>query len=1176
MSSCGGIYSSSSYATMGRVSGADVSHQRIAEKLVILNDRSLGMLTRLYNIKKACADAKSKPAFLTDRSLDGAIKQIVKKFPVVDTKSNSALFQYVNSMKTDITRNLSLYYYTFADLLDLRDHILQLLTTMDVAQVQLDITVNHDVTTAYLNLVVNLICLMILLSKVEDRRAVLGLFNAAYDLSHGQSEPSFPRLGQMIIDYENPLKKLAEDLGPLNRLVVSALKSVSTVYIRRNITAEAWRKAEMLSFTANPKQLLYTAVTEEISGEYLSLDVMDRWIVLCVTVCYSNALNDPILYNMYQRALQSGLVIRLFRDEVFHIHTQLQTFFEALKGFAKKTHDIKECHAVAVDTSIAIHRERRRFLRGALKDLCLLLKDQPGLLGPKALFVWMGLSFSRDEVLWYLRHVDAFVDSDKKKNKRETEEINDKLLPELLFYMNELRLLVTKYEKVISRYYVRYIRGYEAVELRHVVQSLQNLCEEELIMISSFVSTVTELNRETTDFPALRLDWFRLQASLSSACSSFRLSDNKSFASLMNSTVFHLKMIDQQKEMLRETSDLSLFLLFFLFFVVISTGWCCHFFSFYTKQLESQLRQCLTLPSQSRYSIAYAFICSHFVSTLHDMCPEEKIHIVERGLSMCNMILEQLARETTNVIGRLGEHEMMLSEKLSTRECASIIAEAIRPKTGKHATPTIRRMPGEESFRVMRDQLTLPDKLTTALVELCSAVGYCRELEVSDHIFAPREFLSVELERYLGDVLRITIFKDSQTSEYPRRPSEMLEILNSQISALQMIDSCVSIDMMKLLTTALLQQSQPTDSQGTDTLTLTYCKWYLEVLLRRASNCQIVYSDHFESFIGNSEALPFAPDQYTDTYELNCLVQLIGPYGVKHLSERLIWHVASQITELNKIVRDNRDALIAARTSFDKPEKMHEIVAQLSGADGRERRNTSNHHQNNPVGGAMESVLQRVTIIGEIIAFRDLLHNALHDVMEQRIPFLLSSLHELNESMDERDKLPISEMCAAVGVTTTVDLALVNAIRQQAQTQRLTNPEEHYNISCLLFVFIAISLPKLALASSSFFRAHILASQNNSHTIPLAVNNLAGALFTLHEKNDVVLRMKEFLALASSGLLQILGTSDAEAMKEHQSVFIILEQLVKNSPYLSFDLLESCFPYNLIRTSYLSCYNRHE
>ena len=35
---------------------------------------------------QACSDAKSRPGFLTDKALDPAIKAIVKKFPVTDTK----------------------------------------------------------------------------------------------------------------------------------------------------------------------------------------------------------------------------------------------------------------------------------------------------------------------------------------------------------------------------------------------------------------------------------------------------------------------------------------------------------------------------------------------------------------------------------------------------------------------------------------------------------------------------------------------------------------------------------------------------------------------------------------------------------------------------------------------------------------------------------------------------------------------------------------------------------------------------------------------------------------------------------------------------------------------------------------------------------------------------------
>lgn len=36
-----------------------------------------------------------------------------------------------------------------------------------------------------------------------------------------------------------------------------------------------------------------------------------------------------------------------------------------------------------VITSGAMHRERRHFLRGAMKELFKVLEDEPGLLGPK-------------------------------------------------------------------------------------------------------------------------------------------------------------------------------------------------------------------------------------------------------------------------------------------------------------------------------------------------------------------------------------------------------------------------------------------------------------------------------------------------------------------------------------------------------------------------------------------------------------------------------------------------------------------------------------------------------------------------------------------------------------------------------------------------------------------------
>jgi NCK-associated protein 1 len=70
----------------------DSAQLKIAEKLVILNDRSQGMLTRIYNVKKACASIESKPRFLKEESVKSAIAHIAKKFPAMDVKRNSVGF----------------------------------------------------------------------------------------------------------------------------------------------------------------------------------------------------------------------------------------------------------------------------------------------------------------------------------------------------------------------------------------------------------------------------------------------------------------------------------------------------------------------------------------------------------------------------------------------------------------------------------------------------------------------------------------------------------------------------------------------------------------------------------------------------------------------------------------------------------------------------------------------------------------------------------------------------------------------------------------------------------------------------------------------------------------------------------------------------------------------------
>ncbi|XP_037527991.1 membrane-associated protein Hem isoform X2 [Rhipicephalus sanguineus] len=1121
-----------------------VTTQRIAEKLTILNDRGVGMLTRIYNIKKACGDAKSKPSFLSDKNLESAIKHVVRRFPNIDIRGNSAQLSTVFNIRQDIMKSLSLYYYTFVDLLDFRDHVNELLTTIDSFQLHLDITLNFDVTKAYLDLVAAYVTLMILLSRVEDRKAVLGLFNTAHEMTHGHSDNSFPRLGQLIVEYDPPLKKLADEFVPHSKTLFQALLSLQQVFPRRNLTADEWRKSQMLSLLVTPAQMLTPAQTETMPCEYLSLETMERWIILGFLLLHPY-LQQPPAQALFLQALSNGWALTLFRDELLAVHPYAQQFFEGLKGHGKRASEVKEALGQAVQSAPLVHRERRKFLRSALKELALVLAEQPGLLGPKALYVLMGLSLARDEVCWLVRHNELGPPSRAPGRSRslQGEDLLDRQLPELLFHMEELRGLFRKYSQVVQLYYVQYLNGFDAPALEAALQGIPGIPEEDAALLSAACSQARALTAPiNTDSPppdlrGLRLDWCRLQLHACAQRHAWSLRERPHLASLMNTLVFHTKMVDYLDRILVETSDLSIF-------------------CFFSRAFEDQFHLCLEFPAQTRYIIAFPLICGHFMNCTHELCPEERHHIGDRSLTLVNAFLDEMSKEAKNIITTICDEQCTLSDRLLPKHSAPHMAllamHQRKQRTDKKhrqgaggAQPNAPRdKPGAESYRRTREELSTMDKLHMALTELCFAINYASSIHVWDHTFAPREYLAQHLENRFNKALVGMVMYNPESHEIAK-PSELLSSVQAYMSVLQGIENHVHVDVTRVFNNVLLQQTQPQDSHGDKTIATLYTNWYLEVLLRKVTAGHMCYSPLHRAFVNlvhDGQQVPFTAEEFSDVQELRSLAELIGPYGMKFLNESLMWHIASQVAELKKIVLQNREILIELRSNYDKPEQMRELFKKLQNVD---------------------SVLQRMTIVGVILCFRMLAQEALNDVLSVRIPFLLSSVADLKHHVSNGETLVVSEMASAAGLPCKVDPALVAALRSQKNDLG----DDEYQVACLLMVFVAVSLPKLARTEGSVYKPSLEAHTNNMHCLAHAVNALAGSLFTICGHDDIEDRLKEFLALASSSLLRLGQEADREAGAGREAVFLLLHLLVDESPFLTMDLLESCFPYALLRNA---------
>uniref|UniRef100_A0A8C1UI09 NCK associated protein 1 like n=1 Tax=Cyprinus carpio TaxID=7962 RepID=A0A8C1UI09_CYPCA len=1038
---------------------------KLAEKLVILNDRGQGVLIRMNHIKKVFTDSKRRPSYFTEKSNESAVKYINRKFPNIDIRGGSQHLSSIQKQKSAVLEGLHSYYESFIDVMEFRDNVYELLNTIDACQCFFDIAVNFDLTKNYLDLIVTYASVFYMLSRIDDKKAIVGLYNCAYEFSNGNSDPSFPRLGQMFIEYDHPWKKLSEEFGPHTKSVTGALLSLRMLYPRRNLSADQWRSAQLLSLLASPAAMLSPTCCDTMACEYLSTEVMERWILIGFLLCHSSLNTNADSQNLWKTALRSGLYLTVIRDEVLNIHKLSEDFFDGLKGYSKRIPDIKECKDYVITNCGALRREKRNFLRNALKELTKVLEDEPALLGPKALYVFMALSFSRDEVLWLVRHAENIPKT------KTPEDYADSQLAELLYHMEKLRTLLAQHRYVIQRYHLQYLSQYDALVLNDIIQGMYVCPEEESVLMSSFVSTLSAMSLkhldagEEFDLKAFRLDWLRLQAYTSTGKAPLALKDYPDLAKVMNMAQFHTRMMDSVNELLCETADLSIL-------------------CFHARVFEKLFSQSSEDVSMQRYLTAFPVICSHFSQCLHPLCPEETEEIENQSLKLCVSFLEEISRQTCTVVLEICAEQCNLHEKLLPKHSAETISTA-RNKKLKKSLPkkgdVPKEKPGTESLRKDR-------AIVTKVI--------------------------VQMANY------------NQSTHEIARPSDLLAGIQAYVTSLHSLSCYINIDVTRLVKNVLLQQTQPLDSYGSQTITTLYTNWFLEGLLRQASSALIVHCPTTQCFVNqNTEnEQSFHAEEYADICGLRSLAELIGPYGLKFLNENLMWHIISQVGELKKLVSDNMDVLVQMRANFENPDAMSDLQKKLTGC---------------------ENVLKRMTIIGVILSFRSMVQEALGEIMDRHCPFIMRPIKCLKDLIspegDIKVTLSVYEMASAAGLPCEIDPALVSAIANM-QTDN-SSIEDEFKITCLLLVFIAVSLPTLCLDPNSFYSRAQGGHQNNIHCLATAVNHIAAAMFTVQRKNTRI-QLQEFLKVASSILLQLGQNVERMEIKNRDSIYVILHMVI--------------------------------
>ena len=93
---------------------------------------------------------------------------------------------------------------------------------------------------------------------------------------------------------------------------------------------------------------------------------------------------------MWKRVMSFNFTLTLFRNETINVFKLAEESLDKLKS-AKNI--IREAEKKAQQNVTIVHRERRNYLRGVLKEALLILEDEPGLLAPQILLVLEILSY---------------------------------------------------------------------------------------------------------------------------------------------------------------------------------------------------------------------------------------------------------------------------------------------------------------------------------------------------------------------------------------------------------------------------------------------------------------------------------------------------------------------------------------------------------------------------------------------------------------------------------------------------------------------------------------------------------------------------------------------------------------------------------------------------------------
>jgi len=1161
---------------------------KFAEKLFILKEHSEGLLERLYNIKKLVDDPKKRPSVLSAPNMKSLFNSLEKTSPKFsDDIERTPGYDYIRQNLSTVLEEVTPIYSTFKIILDWTQHAQAALEEMATAS---NIDFDHEVTLLtmidYFSVLTNYVKIILLMNRVDQKMLLLSLYNLAYTKVNGTSEPFVHKVHLLFKEFDRPFDQFREKLFAIQTHAGKALLSLLPAFDKGQTSyLTSKRPLEMLS---EPDKIPYPSV--EDTYIYLTLyEQMNEWIVYTYACCpealgmapqqiqnlaKQTASTSSSLLNkltkktevkevrtyelLLLKVLETSYVMRLYGDEYIFIHEPYDEIVKKIKtpaiNLKKEKKSLENAEQLAAQNAQDLHMQRRLYLLLQLRSLLNMMKDSPGLLGPKFQLVLATLSLSKMEIMWYFRHLGVQPKFSTKKFK----DARDPNIAEMIYLIDELMSVCLQHKEVIQSYHRNILQQLYYKKVSDLVEQNRKRFEGQISTVID--SILNDISGQTTDFKAMRMNWKRLEAFLSGFQFKNALQDTsiRDLFSTMAKVFLFSRHIDEVEEELAEQASLKE-----LYFYQKQV------YDMYKSGLEGDMKQPL-------FSISFVRILDYYTDNIHKtLNPELRKQVGNQAVELGNEMLETLAQTIQVKLDELrgDKGHSFLTKQLGGSEVAERFKFMMLKDQykDKEKIKDMEKRPGYESYHREKEVIKGMRALEKNFTQLLFSLGRYQEIVVFDTVYYPSEFLRAKLETYIdsfvGDVaLRVTTSaRDAQREkakqvEFPT-PSSILNELQSFMVTLKLVEQCVNVKTEDLVMNAFLNHfvnlkyiDSPyrVDRQKMvpDNAIITYARWYTDLVANANQKYKLFYSPIRKTFVSTDSTpiISFNAEEYVDIPELTALATLVGPYGIRVLDQHLL-------DELYNLAEQLRDVLSQHHKDLKEVESSLYSDTVAKGLDKKFK--------------SLDRLMELSISIGSILVFRKNLHEALEDVVRKNVPIIYNVIHAAHKQYEENIFMDTKFMLIDELAT---DCGMPPNNADSALKIKLSQIAENSSVWEIIPVAFAVLLTSGSLWKDCDYNPDLEGWSNNIHLAIDCFNQLVVAIFTVKssERRACEEIYERFAECAAMLLLNMRSTKGFD--KQIDSCYIFADKLIRESPFVKSSVFDELTPYSLLRSVYRQTY----